>query len=96
MTWNTYFTGTEEDIIAANNQININCNFPDLETTTWDIPKKAFNQDFWFISMPSPEGYTNNYGSWTQDQMINSVINVEEEESQTNWWPPANDVLGEL
>lgn len=89
--WNTYFTGTEEEIVAANNQINSNCNFPDPETTTWAIPTKAYQQDFWFIPMPSPEGYKNSYGSWTQAQMINGVSNVSEEESQPNWWPPPRD-----
>lgn len=86
--WNWYYTGTESDIIAANAQINSNCGFPDSQTQTWDIPTKAYNQDFWFISMPGPDGYKNNSGSWTQVQMINGVSNVAQEQSNSSWWPP--------
>src|SRR4051812_25974660 len=88
MSWNTYFTGSEQDILAANHQIDLNCGFPDPQTETWAIPQQAYEQDFWFILMPPPEGYTNNYGTWTQDQMIQEVTNVEEQQSQSNWWPP--------
>ena len=87
-TWNSFFTGSQENIIAANHQIDLNCGFPDPQTQTWAVPEQAYEQDFWFILMPPPTGYTNNYGTWTQEQMIDGVQNVSIEESQSNWWPP--------
>lgn len=88
MVWKTFYTGTQQDIINATAQIDLNCNFPDGYTQTWAIPKKAYEQDFWFIPMPSPEGYKNIMHSFTQEEMIFDVVNVSEQESQRNWWPP--------
>lgn len=88
MSWNTYYTGTQEDVTSANAQINSNCGFPDSYTQTWDTPTQAYEQDFWFILMPPPWGYNNGVGSWTQEQMINGIQNVNIEEGQSNWWPP--------
>lgn len=86
--WDIYFTGTESEIIAANAQINSNCGFPNGCTQTWAVPTQAYEQDFWFILMPPPDGYMTNCGSWTQEEMIAGVIDVEEQQAQPNWWPP--------
>lgn len=83
-----YYTGTEAQIIAANNQINSNCGFPSGGTTTWAIPQQAYEQDFWFILMPPPEGYKNGAINKTQAEMIAGVVNVTEAESQPDWFPP--------
>lgn len=89
MSWNTCYTGTVEEVSNANEQINTNCGFPDTDTETWAIPQQAYQQDFWFIPMPPPEGYKNSVGSWTQSEMISNVVNVTEQEAQSNWWPPS-------
>ncbi len=81
-------TGTQGQVIGANAQIDTNCGFPNANTYTWAIPQQAYNQDFWFISMPPLEGFKDGIGSWTQDQMMANVVNVSQEESQSNWWPP--------
>jgi hypothetical protein len=86
--WKTYFTGTYEQIVEANYTINQNCGFPDPQTETWDIPTQAYEQDFWFILMPPPDGYKNEYCDMTQEQMIDGVQDVSIEESQPDWWPP--------
>jgi hypothetical protein len=90
ITWNTYYTGSESDVIAANTQINSNCGFPDAYTQTWAIPTQNYTDPTtWFILMPPPEGYMNGVVTLTQSQMINSVVNVTQAESQSNWWPPS-------
>lgn len=86
--WNTYLTGTQEQVISANSQIDLNCGFPNGDTQTWFIPIQAYQQDFWFILMPPPEGYKDIVGSWTQSQMMANVVNVVQEQGQSNWWPP--------
>jgi hypothetical protein len=88
MSTNLFFTGSEGAIIAANDQINTNCGFPDGVTSTWAIPMQAWEQDFWFIQMPPASGYNNGINSWTQAQMIDGIEDVNIEESQPNWWPP--------
>lgn len=88
MSWNIFFTGTFEEVTAANAQINANCGFPDEYTDNWANPQQAYEQDFWFILMPPPEGYRDPVNSWTQEQMIAGVVNVIPQESQSNWWPP--------
>ena len=88
--WNMYYTGTLEEVSIANSQISTNCGLPFGETTTWAIPVQAYEQDFWFIPMPSPTGWTREDGThFTQSEMIIGVISVEEEEGQSNWWPPS-------
>jgi len=94
--WNTYYTGTENDITIANSQINSNCGLPFGGTSTWAISQQAYLQNFWFIPMPNPNGWTREDGTYfTQDQMISNVINVTEQESQSNWWPPSPFPPGE-
>ena len=82
------YTGTEEQVSVAVEQINSNCGFPDGYTETWDTPRQAYEQDFWFIIMPPAEGYKEPTRSFTQEQMIAGVTNVQEQESQPDWWPP--------
>ncbi len=82
------YKGTHENVIAANAQIDANCGFPDAYTQTWGSIKKAYQQEFWFFAMPTPAGYKNRSGDWTQEQMIDSVVNVEIEESQPSWFVP--------
>lgn len=89
MSWDTYFTGAEADVVAANDQINANCGFPDEYTETWAVPTQAYQSTFWFIIMPPPQGYMNPRASFTQQQMIDNVQNVSIEQSQPDWWPPA-------
>jgi len=87
--WNMYYTGIQEDVEIANNQIGSNCGLPFGGTNAWAVPTLAYEQDFWFIPMPSPSGWTREDGThFTQSEMINGVTNVEEEEGQPNWWPP--------
>lgn len=83
------YTGTEENVTAAVNQININCGLPFGSTQTWDEPKQAYLQSFWFIWMPNVDGWIREDGThFTQDQMIENVINVNIEDSQSDWFPP--------
>lgn len=83
------YTGTEDQIIIAINQINTNCGLPFRGTQTWDIPKKAYSYDFWFIYMPPTGGWIREDGTYfTQQQMIDGVVNVSIQESQPDWWPP--------
>lgn len=86
--WNTFYVGTEVEITAAIVQINSNCGFPDGYCQSWGVPTQAYEQDFWFVMMPSPNGYMEPTRSFTQEQMIIGVENVTQEESQRNWWPP--------
>jgi len=90
MVWNTYFTGTEENINLANQQIDNNLGLPFGGTNTWSIPRQAYLQDFWFIPMPPPEGWKREDGTYfSQQQMIDNVSNVDIQESSPDWWPPA-------
>jgi hypothetical protein len=87
--WNTFYTGTLDNINAAIAQINSNCGFPDGYTETWATPKQNYTTpSVYFFIMPPPEGYMTPMGSWTQAQMIAGVVNVTEEQSQPDWWPP--------
>lgn len=84
------FTGTEEQIIAAAARIDSNCGLPFRNTNTWDVPKKAYSYDFWFIWMPEEEGYTREDGTYfSQAEMIDGVVNVEIQDSQPDWFPTA-------
>jgi hypothetical protein len=85
--WNWFYTGSLEDVTAANSQIDDNCGFPNGDTQTWSVPQQAYEQDFWFILQPPPEGYKDKIGYWTQEQMISGVENVELQQSNSSWWP---------
>lgn len=85
-------TGTQSDVIAANSEIDLNCGFPNKNTFTWADPQQAYQQTFWFIAMPPPEGYKDGIGSWTQDQMMKDVVNVNQQKFDPSWNPPS--VLG--
>lgn len=86
------YVGTQENITITLDQINQNLNLPFGNTISWDIPKKAYQQDFWFIFSPPQEGWTREDGThFMQEQMISGVINVEIQESQPDWfstYPP--------
>jgi hypothetical protein len=90
MTWNTYFTGTQENIDIANNQIGKNLGLPFGGTQRWADPQQNYSDPTtYFILMPPPEGWTREDGThFTQEQMINGVENIEIEESQPDWFPP--------
>lgn len=85
---NLYYTGTQENVQKALNQINKNCNFPTAGVKTWDTPMEAYQQNFWFIKMPPPQGYKNEIVSYTQEQMILGVVEVTEHEFSKSWLPP--------
>lgn len=86
--WNWFYTGTLDEVTAANAQINSNCSFPNGSTETWAIPTESYDQTFWFFLQPPPEGYQDDVGSWTQAEMINGVENVQLQQSNSSWWPP--------
>lgn len=88
--WNTYYTGSLDNINAAIAQINSNCGFPDEYTETWAVPTQNYTTPtVYFFLKPPPKGYMEpNGNSWTQEEMIFGVINVIEAESQPDWWPP--------
>jgi len=90
MSWNTYYTGSQSDVIVANTQINTNCGFPRNGTTTWDTPVAAFQPNsFWYILMPPPSGYIFPDGTTIpQSTMINGVVNVTQQQSNSSWFPP--------
>ena len=83
-----YFVGSYEQVSAAVAQVDSNCGFPNACTQTWAIPQQAYQQDFWFAIEPFINGYLTPCGSWTQEQMIAGVTNVQIEPSQSNWFPP--------
>ena len=77
----------QADVIEADLQIQQNAGIPtpDGKTTNWDIPKKAFNHNFWFIVMP-PE---NGWNGISQEQMMQNVVNVTQEMCDASWFPPS-------
>jgi hypothetical protein len=84
-----FYTGTQDNVIAANNQININCGFPDGITTTWAIPQASYSDPtLWFIAMPPSNGYRNGIVTLTQAQMIAGVSSVTETPYDPSWFPP--------
>lgn len=90
MTWHTYFTGTQENIEIANNQISENAGLPFGGTDHWaDLEQNYSDPTTYFIKMPEPDGWIREDGMhFTQEQMINGVENVTIEESQPDWFPP--------
>lgn len=89
MLWHTFFTGTEADVNIANSKIDQNLGLPFWGTKTWSIPTQAYQQSFWFIPMPSPDGWVREDGTYfMQQEMISGVINVTPQESSPNWFPP--------
>jgi len=85
-----FFTGIEVDIIAANAQISSNAGLPYEHTEEWAVPKASYSDpNLFFIIMPNEDGWTREDGTYfTQAQMIDGVVNVEIQESQSNWFPP--------
>jgi hypothetical protein len=76
--------GSQTDVIAANAQIEANCGIPCPGTSSWDIPRQGYEQDFWFITMPPASGWN----EFSQDQMMHDVVDVSEAMSQSSWFPP--------
>lgn len=86
---NLYLTGTESNVTLAEAQVSENLGLPFSGTMRWAIPMQAYQQDFWFISMPPYEGWYREDGTYfSYQQMMNAVTNVEIETSQPNWFPP--------
>lgn len=76
----------ESDVVTANSQIQTNVGIPtvDGKTVRWDTPRKPVTGDnFWFIAMPSPEGWN----QYTQEQMMQNVVNVTQEVYNSSWDP---------
>lgn len=75
----------QADVAAANAQIESNSGIPtpDGKTLYWDVPKQAYQQNFWFIIAPPVQGWN----GYTQSQMMDKVGNVGLEMSEPNWWP---------
>lgn len=78
-----YLVGDHNQVVSANQQIELNCGIPNAHTECWDLPKKANNQDFWFIAKPSEIGWN----GYTQAQMMQDVVDVVEMNSEDSWFP---------
>lgn len=85
-----YFTGTEKEIIEAAAKINGNCGLPFGSTIDWSTPTASYSDpNFWFILMPWKDGWTREDGTYfTQEKMIEGVMNIAIEERQNAWFPP--------
>lgn len=85
-----YYTGTQGNIDIANAQISDNLGLPFRNTETWAFPRSSYSDPtFYFFIMPDATGWTREDGTYfTQEQMINGVVNVTPEEPNPNWWPP--------
>jgi hypothetical protein len=77
--------GSYEDVVAANQKIELNSGIPNEDTACWDVPKEAYNQNFWFIEKPLVTGWND----LTQEQMMQDVVNVTEVEFDSSWLQPA-------
>lgn len=80
----------EPDVQAAIDQINSNCGWPDENTTTWAKVRKSYSDEIWFFVKPPIEGYKDQWKSFTQEQMISGIINVEESDGDSSWFPPSD------
>ena len=81
-----YLTSTNESaIIAAEAMISANCGLPNsLGTMSWDSPpRKAVNQNLWFICKPPVNGW-GNAEQFTQAQMMSGVDMADIIEQQYN------------
>ena len=86
---NICYTGTEDQVTIANNQINTNCGFPNNDAQNWDTPTPAYTPNtFWFIRKPPPGGLVYADRTYTQEEMINGVVNVIEQPYSPSWRPP--------
>ena len=78
-------------ISNAITQINSNCGWPDQYVDTWDVLQQAFEQDIWFLSSPSQEGYTGLEKHFTYAQMMENVADVTPTNGDSSWWPPEEE-----
>lgn len=87
---NLYYTGTQNNIDIANAQISSNLGLPFRGTQIWAILQSSYsNADLWFFLMPLENGWTREDGThFSQSEMVQGVVNVTIQESQSNWWPP--------
>lgn len=85
-------TGLQTDIVNANTQISSNLGLPFRDTTTWANPANNYTDNTqWFFMMPPTAGWTREDGTfYTQDQMMNNVVNVTQAESESDWYTPVN------
>ena len=96
MSWNTYYVGAQTAVVVALGVINNNCGFPKGGTDTWGNAVAAYPpNDFWYILMPPPGGYTFPDGTnIPQNVMISGVSGVSQAQSNSSWWPPPNPPSG--
>lgn len=83
------YVGDELSILNAIETINKNCGFPNDEgTDTWGVPIKAHEQDFWFVLKPPAQGYRTRNHYFSQNEMIDGIVNLNTEEWQRSWISP--------
>ncbi len=75
----------EQNVTTANQQIALNIKLPDDDTQVWDIPRKAYQQDLWFIKKPRSFGWKD----YTQEQMMQNVVNVDQQQFDISWFEPS-------
>ena len=86
----TYLTSNNESaIVAAEAKISLNCGLVNAYgTTSWDNPpRKAVNENLWFITKPPVNGW-GNVEQFTQAQMMSGVnmTDIIEQERNDNWF----------
>jgi len=82
-------SNVEENVIAANSQIELNSGIPCKDTPRWDIPKLSNDETFYWIWSPDAEGWNN----IPKSQMMEGVVNVDEKLYDKSWvkpFPPPN------
>lgn len=72
---------TEQNVIDAEAQISANCGFPNGRgTDNWDIPGYKEDLEVFFIVKPPITGRGDGESTFTQEQMMTSVVDVVERE----------------
>lgn len=72
--------GTEEQVIAANTQIEKNLNIPKPGTDRWSIPEKMDQNELWFIFLPEVS-----WNEYSKEQAAEDTLFVTEMDFQYNW-----------
>lgn len=89
MTMPLCYVGSEQEILQALQTINTNCGFPNEYAETFDIPKKVYNQELWYMMKPLEDGYTSMDFRLNQLQMLLNVSCMELPLQQV-WLEPSN------
>ncbi|MEB3150910.1 MAG: hypothetical protein VKL60_18070 [Sphaerospermopsis sp.] len=76
---------------AALAQINSNCGWPNQYTESWANVQKAYEQEIYFFRKPPSGGYMNSHESFTREEMLNGVVDMEESNGSPDWFPPDPD-----